>query len=167
MNTEPDSRCPSIDIEIDDDRWIVHFPELEEDVTQAFKKVVQKISPHLQTYQVCLVFSHNQAVQELNKTYRHKNKPTNVLSFPADTLGVPLPVKLLGDIIMAFETVKQEALEQNKTFRDHTLHLTVHGALHLFGYDHVIPEAAEQMESLEIEILSELGIANPYEVSHA
>ncbi len=99
---------------------------------------------------------------ELNETYRGKQGPTNVLSFPFEAPpGVPLP--LLGDIVICAPKVAREALEQDKPLESHWAHLTVHGCLHLLGYDHIEPEEAEAMEALETELLAALGYANPYE----
>jgi probable rRNA maturation factor len=91
----------------------------------------------------------------LNKSYRGKDKATNVLSFINDD-------EPLGDIILAYETIEREAIEQEKSFRDHTIHLIIHGILHLMGHDHEVPEEAAKMEAKEIKILKKLGIENPY-----
>ena len=107
--------------------------------------------------EVSVVLADNKAVQELNKNYRGKDKPTNVLSFPQDDES------LLGDVILAYETVVQESTEQGKSFEDHVIHLVVHGAMHLLGHDHEDDDEAEDMESIEIAILAKLGIKNPYE----
>lgn len=100
-------------------------------------------------------------IQILNQQYRGKDKPTNVLSFPADSHD-SLTFKLLGDLIICAEVVKDEAIEQHKTYEQHLAHMVVHGCLHLLGYDHIEPEDAEEMESLEIEVMEKLGFANPY-----
>jgi len=93
----------------------------------------------------------------LNKKFRHQDKPTDVLSFSSQEKGE------LGDIILAYETVMQEAKESGTPALHHTLHLIIHGFLHLLGYDHEKMEEAEHMEHLEIQILKALNIKNPYE----
>lgn len=98
---------------------------------------------------------------ELNGTYRHKQGPTNVLSFPFEAPpGVELP--LLGDIVICAPVVAREALEQGKTVEEHWAHMVVHGCLHLLGYDHIEAGEAEVMESLERDVLSGLGYPDPY-----
>lgn len=98
---------------------------------------------------------------ELNHRYRGKNRPTNVLSFPAD---VPehIDLPLLGDLIICRQVVCREAQEQQKAELDHWAHLVIHGTLHLLGYDHIDDRDAQQMETLEIALLAELNIDNPY-----
>jgi probable rRNA maturation factor len=105
------------------------------------------------------------AQQALNKTWRGKDAPTNVLAFPAaDPAMTPPPGAplLLGDVVLAFETVHREAAEQQKPLADHLRHLVVHGVLHLLGFDHADAAAADIMEAREIAILAELGVPNPY-----
>ena len=98
---------------------------------------------------------------QLNEQYRNKSGPTNVLSFPAELPdGVDEP--FLGDIIICAPVVAKEAAEQEKSLDSHWAHMTVHGILHLQGYDHIDEVDAEQMESLEIKIMHQLGFANPY-----
>jgi probable rRNA maturation factor len=99
---------------------------------------------------------------ELNGAYRHKQGPTNVLSFPfAAPPGVTLP--LLGDIVICAPVVAREAREQDKAPTAHWAHMVVHGCLHLLGYDHLVEEEAQRMESLETNILSGLGYPDPYQ----
>jgi probable rRNA maturation factor len=101
--------------------------------------------------------------RRLNATYRGKDAPTNVLSFPADLPpGVDLP--LLGDIVICAPLVAREADEQHKTLADHWAHLTVHGVLHLLGHDHRTDEEAGEMEALETRILTGLGCADPWRI---
>lgn len=98
---------------------------------------------------------------ELNLTYRGKDKPTNVLSFPFEAPpGIELP--LLGDLIICRQAVEQEAAEQGKTVEAHWAHMVVHGTLHLLGYDHIEDEEAEEMEGIETEIMLALGYPDPY-----
>lgn len=108
--------------------------------------------------------------QDLNKQYRHKDKPTNVLSFP-NSAHFTLPpdaeiqteyLNHLGDVVMCHPVIEREALEQHKSLRDHYTHLLIHGVLHLLGYDHENETDAIEMEQLEINLLETLHIANPY-----
>ena len=100
-------------------------------------------------------------IQQLNKTYRHQDKPTNVLSFPSD-LPIEIDEAILGDVVICIEVVMEEAKAQGKTFNNHLIHVVIHGTLHLLGYDHVEESEAQKMESLEVKILKKLQIENPY-----
>jgi probable rRNA maturation factor len=103
--------------------------------------------------------------RQLNRDYRGHETPTNVLAFPAWEPGTRLPPGapvLLGDVVLALQTVAQEAAEQEKPIGAHLAHLTVHGVLHLLGYDHLTHFEAAAMESLETSILAELGVPDPY-----
>jgi probable rRNA maturation factor len=97
----------------------------------------------------------------LNQRYRGKDYATNVLSFPVE-LPAGVTVPLIGDLVICAPVVAREAKEQGKSGREHWAHLTVHGVLHLMGYDHMLDMQAEVMESLECQILATLGIADPY-----
>lgn len=102
---------------------------------------------------------------QLNQQFRNKSGATNVLSFPVADLEMPLPpdvVPDLGDLVICAPLVASEAAEQNKPLEAHWAHLTLHGMLHLRGFDHQDDDQAERMENLEIELLHQLGIANPY-----
>ena len=101
--------------------------------------------------------------QALNRDYREKDKPTNVLSFPFENPpGITLP--LLGDLIICHAVVAREAEEQHKPLAHHYAHMVVHGTLHLMGYDHIEEQEAEEMEQLERELLATLNIPDPYHV---
>ena len=108
------------------------------------------------------------AIRALNRDWRGKDKPTNVLSFPAQEpradRGAP---RMLGDIVIAYETAAREAEVEGKPFMHHLAHLAVHGFLHLVGYDHEASEAADAMERLEVAILARLGVPDPYPLRDA
>ena len=108
-------------------------------------------------WSVVISLSDDASVRALNKQYRGKDRPTNVLSFPD---GEEMR---LGDMILAYETVAREAEAQGKKLKDHVTHLTMHGVLHLLGYDHETDSDAKAMERKEIRLLAAMAIANPYE----
>jgi probable rRNA maturation factor len=110
---------------------------------------------------VAVALIDDRAMRKLNRTYRGKDKPTNVLSFPAGEAGEGKTLAL-GDIALALGTVKREAKAQGKTLGDHVSHLMVHAVLHLLGYDHESDPDAELMETLERKALAALGISDPY-----
>jgi probable rRNA maturation factor len=104
-------------------------------------------------------------ITQLNKDYRHKDGPTNVLSFPFESPpGVPAEEceSLLGDVVVCAAVVAQEAVAQHKPTEAHWAHMLVHGILHLLGYDHQTDDDAQKMEALEINVLGDLGYPNPY-----
>lgn len=111
--------------------------------------------------EVSLLFTDDAQVQQLNLQWRQMNKPTNVLSFAAQE-GEGLETPVLGDIVLARETIERESAEQQKARDDHLTHLIIHGFLHLLGFDHETELEAEEMEKLETVILGGLGIADPY-----
>lgn len=151
--------------------------DLKRIVETALAHIVPSLDLHVPTsspgIEISFLFSCNAQIQILNKEYRAKNRPTNVLSFPQAELSTESLKEallfeeslILGDIAFAEETIRDEANEQNKAFSDHLTHLIVHGVLHLMGYDHIEEDEANQMEALEIEILEKLNIKNPYFVS--
>ena len=106
-------------------------------------------------------FVNKDEIQQLNKTYRHKDKTTNVLSFPSD-LPVEIDEAILGDVVICIDVVIEEAQVQQKVFSDHLLHMAIHGTLHLLGFDHLVESEALEMEALEVKILEKLNISNPY-----
>ncbi len=112
-------------------------------------------------------------IKKINSRFRNKNKPTDVLSFSnldenlIRKIGLVKTVSsskhlVLGDIVLAYETIKNDSLQQKKNFRKHLIHLVTHGILHLIGHDHETSELAYEMEKLEIKILKKLNIQNPY-----
>ena len=112
--------------------------------------------------ELSLVLADDATVQDLNARWRGKDTPTNVLAFASDEPPVNGKPVLLGDVVLAYETVAREAKEQKKRLADHLRHLVIHGVLHLLGYDHVKPVLARRMEALETRILASLGVADPY-----
>lgn len=112
--------------------------------------------------EACVALSDDATVRSLNARFRGKDKPTNVLSFPAlERFDGAVP-QSLGDVVLAQETVEREAAEQGVAASHHLQHLVVHGLLHLLGFDHETDDEAQEMEGIEIEVLSTLGIPNPY-----
>jgi probable rRNA maturation factor len=115
--------------------------------------------------ELTVVLADDAEQRRLNRQWRGIDQPTNVLAFPGWDPGAPLPGDaplLLGDVVLAFETVMREAAEQHKTVADHLSHLVVHGVLHLLGYDHATEPEAAAMESIEKSVLASLGVADPY-----
>lgn len=129
----------------------------------AIAAAVSRAKPSLAAgSEVSFVATDDAHVRALNRSYRRKDKPTNVLSFPARPAESGRFGPLLGDIVVARETIAREAEAGGLTFDDHLSHLIVHGFLHLLGYDHVHDADAALMERLETAILADLGIADPY-----
>jgi probable rRNA maturation factor len=162
---EPPRSC-ALDILVEDERWGT-FATLEEDIIRAAEVLVGHLK--IEPFEAAVALSSDAHVQELNSAYRGKDKPTNVLSFPAQSTPPPSSISnlsnqppFLGDIILAFETVKREAELESKPFHQHVQHLVVHGLLHLLGYDHETDTEAGEMERHETEILGRLGVPDPY-----
>ena len=109
-----------------------------------------------------LLLTDDAAVRELNRQWRGQDKPTNVLSFPADMKSPPGEPRHLGDIALAYETLAREAAAENKSLPNHMTHLVIHGILHLLGHDHESDAEAAEMERAEVTALEALGIADPY-----
>ena len=147
-----------MDIAVQFDGWADSLSDIEGIARRAIVQTLTLLDgPKLGELSIALV--NDAAIQVLNREYRHKDKPTNVLSFPDNG-----PAPLLGDIVLAFETVSREAAEKSITLQDHVTHLVIHGFLHLQGYDHETDATATEMEVLEIAALAALNIDNPYEI---
>ena len=147
-----------MDVAVQFEDWTQQLPDLEALAEAAISQALAGLdNPKLG--ELSLAFVNDSDIQQLNRDYRHKDKPTNVLSFPDDG-----PAPLLGDIVLAFETVTREAVEKSVSLAHHVTHLIIHGFLHLQGYDHETDDAAADMEALEIAALAALNIDNPYEI---
>lgn len=166
-----------LEVLIDDDRWVKALENAETAAQKVFDIALEYLQQQKsggivgfdKPIAINLSLSNNDEVQRLNAEFRGKDKPTNVLSF-ANIDDDDFEVMLteceeveLGDIIVALETLEDEASQKKISLYEHFAHLLVHGILHLFGYDHQDDEEAEKMEGLEIKILKLLDIENPYE----
>jgi len=160
-----------VDLQIDSQ--LAPVPELSLAWLQTVLEAVEQITGDSRLRQViCVRLCDSIESQYLNVTYRGIDAPTNVLSFPAD-FDVPVNTELvdvaevpLGDLAICWPVVCAEACEQQKTTYHHFTHLFVHGLLHLLGFDHIDDIPAQEMEALEVRILSALNISNPYKLGH-
>ena len=146
-----------IEVELEAEAWTKALPDVEAIVTRAATAAMGKAEGD-----VVILLADDPTVQDLNARFRQKDKPTNVLSFPAAESAFPH----LGDVILGYDYCAAEAVAQNKTLADHLSHLVVHGVLHLLGYDHIEDDEAEEMEGEERLILAGMGIADPYAADH-
>lgn len=142
-----------IEIEVEDEAWTRALPGVEALVTRAATAALGKVEGD-----VVFLLTDDAAIQDLNARFRDKDRPTNVLSFPAAQTAFPH----MGDVVLAYAYCAAEAEAQSKTLSDHLSHLVVHGVLHLMGHDHMEDDEAEEMEGEERLILASLGIADPY-----
>jgi probable rRNA maturation factor len=139
------------------------IPSREEAVVEAAAALVRHPRcARARGTQACVVLADDRLLRSLNRSYRGKDAPTNVLSFPFPHLPGSGEVRNLGDVVLAAETVLNEAAEQGISPAHHLQHLVIHGLLHLLGLDHDTDAGADDMERLEAEILATLGIADPY-----
>ena len=146
----------SVDIQVDDPRWRKVrglVTGLRRSAELALRR--GKASP---SSSLTILLANDQRLKELNRNFRGRNKSTNVLAFPSDDRDSVY----LGDVALAYGVTAVEAKESGKRVVDHAMHLAVHGVLHLLGFGHDTERAARKMEPLESEILSELGVADPY-----
>jgi probable rRNA maturation factor len=168
---------PAIDIMVDSPLW-----KAQRGVKAVLQRAICEAAAMAATSggELAIVLTDDSAIRALNRDWRGKDQPTNVLSFPAHAPSRPLPrkggvglgagsrragegrVRLLGDIVIAYETMAREALAEQMPFRHHLAHLAVHGFLHLVGHDHVANAEAKAMEALEIAVLARLDVPNPY-----
>lgn len=167
----------TINIEVDtaSAKWKNAFPKMKRKIeyaaAAAFMFARKPASFQGRTLDISITLTTDARVRKLNRDYLGKDKPTNVLSFPQLALAGKARTKLprdkalplaLGDIVLAFETTRREAKEQDKKLEAHTLHLVVHGMLHILGYDHMNDRDANSMEKTERDILAAMGYDDPY-----
>jgi len=145
-----------IDVEIEDPSWTDALPQAEMLARGAALMALDKEEAAHEG--VTILLTDDESVRDLNARFRGQDKATNVLSFPAPDN----PERFAGDIALAYGVCAREAAEQGKTLAQHLQHLTVHGVLHLLGYDHIGDDEAEVMEDLERAVLAELGVPDPY-----
>lgn len=159
---------PKVDIIFADPQWAASRVSARALIKNAVATAWENVPRRPQNLQMelCVTLTNDAEIRTLNHAHRDKDKATNVLSFPdwdhyshIPVMGHDVPI---GDIFMAFETIRSEARAQEKKLPDHLTHLTIHGFLHLLGYDHIVERDAEDMEALEVKILKKLGIKNPY-----
>jgi probable rRNA maturation factor len=157
-------------------KWKKAFPQMKRKIEQAaacaFLNAKKPAAFKQRSFAIGVLLTDDANIKALNKSYRGKNKPTNVLSFPQINLHSFRSASLdifprnsaipLGDIVLAYQTIHGESRQQDKPLEDHVIHLIVHGTLHLLGYDHERLKSAHAMEKLECDILESLGYPDPY-----
>ena len=166
-----DSSNLDVLIDVDDERWLEWYTP--DQWHSLLHKIVQHVLDELKMQtrvEISILLTNDAEIQALNSEYRGKDKPTNVLSFPnlsEEELRflhkVQVHPVMLGDLVLAFETLLEEAKNEKKPFLDHFNHLVVHGMLHLLGYDHESDADEECMKEKEVTILKSLNINNPYQ----
>jgi probable rRNA maturation factor len=159
------SALPITEVLIVADSW-QREPDADDVIQRAVAVAAEMAHADTADAEIAVMLTDDAGIRTLNSNWRGIDKPTNVLSFPAlrptRVAGADDIPRMLGDIAIAYETARREADEEQKPFDHHLSHLTVHGFLHLVGYDHETDDEAEAMEALEVEILAQLGIPDPY-----
>jgi probable rRNA maturation factor len=159
MNASPSRHAgaPGIDIQRQSPLWDAQ-PAAEQTIRDALAAAAAEISTA--SGEVSIVLTDDSGIRALNRDWRGIDKPTNVLSFPASKAGGGAP--LLGDIVIAYETLAKDCEDEDRAFLHHLAHLTVHGFLHLIGYDHQTDHQAGEMEGLESKIMTRMKMPDPY-----
>ncbi len=143
--------------------WRETVPGAAALVRRAARTALALAAPDIAAAEVSVVLTDDDVIARLNRDWRGKAGPTNVLSFPCEDRPAPGGPMLLGDVVLAHETVAREARERAIAPADHLAHLVVHGVLHLLGHDHEADDEARRMEGLEVSALARLGIGDPYQ----
>jgi len=162
MSRATDAPEVEIDLAIIHTAWKRALPSVASVARRAAEAALAQSGKRIGAAELSLVLADDATVQELNARWRGKDAPTNVLAFASEEPPAKGKPVLLGDVVLAYETVAREAREQGKRLADHLRHLVIHGVLHLLGYDHIKPAPARRMEALETRILASLGVADPY-----
>jgi probable rRNA maturation factor len=159
------SSFPATEVLVTAECWQTE-PDAEAVIHRAIEAAADIADADVADAELAIMLTDDAGIRTLNANWRGMDKPTNVLSFPAlqpeGNSGEDDAPRMLGDIAIAYETTRREADDEQKPFDHHLSHLAVHGFLHLIGYDHENDDDAEDMESLEREILGSLGIPDPY-----
>ncbi|MCJ8143524.1 rRNA maturation RNase YbeY [Ancylobacter sp. A5.8] len=154
-----------IDVLVEAPAWDA-VPDAESLVTRAVIAACEGAATEyeldIEGAEIAVMLTDDAGIRALNRDWRGKDKATNVLSFPTPEVARRGGDPHLGDIAIAIETLEREATSEAKPFADHLVHLAVHGTLHLLGYDHEVPEEAEEMEAMERAVLASLGVPDPY-----
>ena len=157
-------------------KWQAAFPSMKKKIEQAaaaaFLNGKKPAAFDKRAFEITVVLADDKMIKNLNHDFRGKNMPTNVLSFPQFNMAKFRKTILddfskkeeipLGDVVLAFETIKRESRLEKKKLESHVLHLVIHGVLHLLGYDHMNDKDAKKMEKMECDILETLGYPDPY-----
>ena len=150
---------PTLDFNIADKRFYLRLWN----VKKYAQRVIDTVwAHHYEPAVISLTLTDDKHIQKLNRKYRHKNKPTNVLSFETQDDPIPGAPWLAGDIVMSYDTLLKEKNEMHLSFKAHFTHLLIHGTLHLLGYDHLQEKQAQKMEKLETKLMQQLGFSDPY-----
>ncbi len=150
---------PSIDIQVQSPLWNAE-PAAEQTVRDAIAAAATTLSTG--GHELSILLTDDEAIRSLNRQWRGIDKPTNVLSFPSAKTATSIGIEFFGDIVIAYETLKRECDDEGRVFLHHLAHLTVHGFLHLIGYDHSVDAEAEEMEGLESKIMTRMQMPDPY-----
>jgi probable rRNA maturation factor len=161
------SRWIAIDLAMPCASWRRALPGVAGLARQAAEAALARSRKRIGRAELSLVLADDATVRALNVRWRGRDSPTNVLAFASDEPTAAGKPVLLGDVVLAYETVATEARAQGKSLADHFRHLVIHGVLHLLGYDHIAAAPAKRMEALETRILASLGVADPYRARKA
>ena len=169
---------PNIDIKfnIEEEKWLEYDNNIVKNITIFLKEISKKIEINLLKgsidIEISILLTNNNQIRKLNQNYRQKHKATNILAFPLYDINLRNNKNIseylfdnnlmLGDLVLSLEYIKNESVEQDKNFDHHLKHLLLHGLLHLIGYDHIDNNDRKTMEELEINILKEFNIKDPY-----